>query len=88
MNKLAFFVALLCLLVLRSVPSVFAQDAETALPPADEAETSATAEPAARAGQEVEINEDTYRQFMERVEELSQINADLLRRGERLPQPP
>jgi len=65
MNKLAFFVALLCLLVLRSVPSVFAQDAETALPPADEAETSATAEPAARAGQEVEINEDTYRQFME-----------------------
>lgn len=29
-----------------------------------------------------------YRQFMEQVEELSQINADLLRRGDRLAGPP
>jgi hypothetical protein len=38
--------------------------------------------------QQAQTGTAAYRQFMERVEELSQINADLLRRGERLPEPP
>lgn len=37
--------------------------------------------------QQAQAGTVAYRQFMERVEELSQINADLLRRGERLPEP-
>ncbi|HEY5774879.1 MAG TPA: hypothetical protein VIS57_02235, partial [Xanthomonadales bacterium] len=65
MKKQTLFAALVCLFLLQSIPSVSAQDVEPAPAPADEAETPATEEPAARAGQEVEINEDTYRQFME-----------------------
>lgn len=37
--------------------------------------------------QQAQAGTAAYRQFMERVEELSQINADLLRRGERLSEP-
>ena len=42
-----------------------AQDDETAPPPASDSEENSTEEPEIRAGQEVEINEDNYRQFME-----------------------
>ena len=47
----------------------FAQEDESALPPATE--TGAT-EPEAPTGQEVEINEDNYRQFMELKDPLQQ----------------
>ena len=45
--------------------SVFAQENETAPGPATAAETGETEEPETSASQEVEINEDNYRQFME-----------------------
>jgi hypothetical protein len=54
----------------------FAQDNEAAVPPEPESETDTTAETTeAAAGQEVEINEDNYRQFMELRDARQQRNA-------------
>ena len=65
MIKRFYFAGWVVLLVYLFMPSVFAQDSEPALPPGAEVEEAAPAEPEIPASQEVEINEDNYRQFME-----------------------
>jgi len=64
MSKQYKFVFLLTLSGLLLAPSVIAQESEPALPPAADLE-EAVSEEEVPAGQEVEINEDNYRQFME-----------------------
>lgn len=63
--KRIYFAVLVVLLVYLFTPSVFAQDSEPALASDAEVEEAAPAEPEIPASQEVEINEDNYRQFME-----------------------
>ncbi len=65
MIKRFYFAGLVVLLVNLFTPSVFAQDSEPALASDAEVEEAAPAEPEIPASQEVEINEDNYRQFME-----------------------
>ena len=54
----------LTLAILAASP-VLAQDEDTTLPSAEDAEASTTTEAEAPSSQEVEINQDNYRQFME-----------------------
>jgi len=56
---------LLVVTVLTSTIPVFAQDNEATPPAADKTEAANTEESRPSSSQEVEINEDTYRQFME-----------------------
>ena len=65
MNTHLHFTVLFGIALFLFTTPVFAQDEEAALPPTVNTEESATQEPETRAGQEVEINEDNYRQFME-----------------------
>ncbi|MGA9573427.1 MAG: hypothetical protein WBS20_05710, partial [Lysobacterales bacterium] len=65
MKKPIALTAILNILVLQFAPSVFAQEAQPAPSPADAAEKAAVEEAEAPSSQEVEINEDNYRQFME-----------------------
>jgi len=51
--------------LLAFTPLLFAQDNETAPPATDTAESQTAEEAKSSSSQEVEINEDTYRQFME-----------------------
>ncbi len=67
------FVAVLMGLMSFYTPSAFAQDADVAT--VSEAEVSAEVEDDPTAGQEVEINEDNYRRFMELRDPLQQRNA-------------
>jgi len=65
MIKTFKLIGLLTISTLLYVPAGFSQDDESALPSQTESE-GATAENAdTPAGQEVEVNEDNYRQFME-----------------------
>ncbi len=57
-----FTFSLLVALMACALPPAFAQDSEPTLPSTEE---TAVVEPEAPASQEVEINEDNYRQFME-----------------------
>jgi len=61
------FTGLLVIAALLCTATTFAQDEEaaTTLPQETEAEETSPENEAVRAGQEVEINEDNYRQFME-----------------------
>jgi hypothetical protein len=64
--KTQFYISgLLSLCVLLFVQPVAGQDNEPAPPSAKDVEASAPVEPETPASQEVEINEDNYRQFME-----------------------
>ena len=65
MKKWFQFVSLLILAVFLLTPPLFAQDDEPTLPPVTDGEETTPAEPDTPASQEVEINEDNYRQFME-----------------------
>ncbi|MGB5487471.1 MAG: hypothetical protein WBN06_08780, partial [Lysobacterales bacterium] len=65
MKKYFCLKVLSTLLVILFIPSIFGQDNEPALPSIENAEGTVPAEPEVPAGQEVEINEDNYRQFME-----------------------
>ena len=67
------FAGLLAGLMLLYVPSAFAQHEDTAT--ASEPELTTDADDDIAAGQEVEINEDNYRQFMELKDPLQQRNA-------------
>ena len=51
--------------VLAFAPPVFAQESEAAPPATDKTDNAAAEEAISPSSQEVEINEDTYRQFME-----------------------
>jgi hypothetical protein len=65
MKKQFYLAGLLTLCMLWLVPPVFSQENEAALPSAQGDEATAAEEPEVPASQEVEINEDNYRQFME-----------------------
>ena len=65
MIKLCYLTCLLALMVLLLSTPVCAQDNEPAPPPATDAAETPAEEPEVPASQEVEINEDNYRQFME-----------------------
>ena len=67
MNKQFQLISLLTILVFWNVPSGFAQDDEATTTQTSEADVEETAPDSEEvpAGQEVEINEDNYRQFME-----------------------
>ena len=65
MNKRFQFTVLSSLVTFLLLTPVYAQDAETTLPSTTESAEATTEEAEIRAGQEVEINEDNYRQFME-----------------------
>ncbi len=73
MKSYCQFVAVLMGLMLFYAPSAFTQDADVAT--VSEAEVSAEVEDDATAGQEVEINEDNYRRFMELRDPLQQRYA-------------
>ena len=66
-----YIFGLLVILMTYALPPAFAQDSEPTLPSTEEA---AVAEPQAPASQEVEINEDNYRQFMELKDAMRQRN--------------
>ena len=65
MIKPFYFTSLLTLMVFLLTAPVYAQDNEPAPPPAPDAGETAEEEPDVPASQEVEHNEDIYRQFME-----------------------
>ena len=65
MNKCIHLAGLMGIAMLLFLTPVYAQDDETAPPSTTGPGEAATEEPEIRAGQEVEINEDNYRQFME-----------------------
>lgn len=65
MRKHIFLAVLFSFAAIQTAPPVFAQDEQPATPPVKEAEATTAEEPKSSASQEVEINEDTYRQFME-----------------------
>jgi hypothetical protein len=65
MNMRLHIAGLLGIAVILISTAAFAQDEETALPSETDTGEATTDEPEIRAGQEVEINEDNYRQFME-----------------------
>jgi hypothetical protein len=65
MKKTLRFTALLAFSALFFASPVFSQDEQAAPPAADDTEDKTAAESSPPSSQEVEINEDTYRQFME-----------------------
>jgi|GEM_PF-1255238 len=65
MNKQFYIEVCLTVMVLLFSLPVFAQGNEPASTPASESEEAVAEEPEVSASQEVEINEDNYRQFME-----------------------
>ncbi len=65
MKKWFQFISLLILVVILLTPPLFAQENEPTQPTVPNGEVATPAEPDTPAGQEVEINEDNYRQFME-----------------------
>jgi len=76
MNKQFQLISLLTILVFWYAPAGFAQDDETATTQASGSDIEETApeDEAVPAGQEVEINEDNYRQFMELKDARQQRN--------------
>ena len=65
MNKPIVLAVILTFAALQAAPTVFAQEQTPPETTAEESGAAAVAEPEPSASQEVEINEDTYRQFME-----------------------
>ena len=65
MKKQRYLMGRSIFLVFLFTAPVFGQDTEAALPSGEDVEAATPEEPEIPASQEVEINEDNYRQFME-----------------------